>query len=174
MAACLIRRAQTDDAAALADLAGRTFALACPPHTSPEDIAEHVRTKLSVAAIATELATTGMRYYVAQEGPAFVGFAMLVADGERPAVIRSTKPLELRRIYVDQDRHGTAVAGLLMRECLDYGTRHGYDLVWLGTNSENERALKFYRRHGFDIVGDRTFTVGSSVEHDHVLARTLS
>ena len=42
-----IRTATTDDAGALAALAAVTFPLACPPSSSPEDIAAHLAGTLS-------------------------------------------------------------------------------------------------------------------------------
>ncbi|MGN6441263.1 MAG: GNAT family N-acetyltransferase, partial [Arthrobacter sp.] len=42
-----IRRATADDAGALAALAAVTFPLACPPSSSPADIAAHLANTLS-------------------------------------------------------------------------------------------------------------------------------
>ena len=43
----------------------------------------------------------------------------------------------------------------------------------LGVNGQNARAQAFYRRAGFAVAGERTFTVGRRVERDLVLSRTL-
>ena len=45
--------------------------------------------------------------------------------------------------------------------------------VWLGVNRKNERAQRFYGKHGFQITGTRTFRLGSSDEDDFVMVRPL-
>ena len=84
-----------------------------------------------------------------------------------------SNPAELRRIYVDADRHSTGVAAELMQASLDFVRHTGHDWIWLGTNEANTRAVRFYEKYGFRIVGKRTFCVADSIECDHVLARPV-
>lgn len=168
-----IRRGSPDDSAALAKLAADTFHLACPPHTSDADIEQHIATTLSVDALQRELTTDGTVFYVVELDGALVGYGMLIANSFPPSDLTCRNPVELRRMYVRGEWQGSGVSYLLMRQCIRHARTHGYDLMWLGTNQENRRAVKFYARNGFDIVGARTFTVGSSDEQDHVMARAL-
>ena len=75
------------------------------------------------------------------------------------------------RIYVDADRHSTGVAAGVDVASLDFVRPSGYDWIWLGTNEANTRAVRFYEKYGFRIVGKRTFCVADSIGGDHVLAR---
>ncbi len=43
--------------------------------------------------------------------------------------------------------------------------------MWLGVNQHNQRAQRFYRKHGFTVSGTRTFRVGDHVENDYVMIR---
>lgn len=167
-----VRRADPEDATAIAELASATFRLACPPHTQQGDIDEYVATHYSDDVIGAELTADGTVYYVAAEAGELVGFAMLIA-GPPPGAVAGRNPVELRRIYVTEAHHGSGVAAALLDECVRHARTHGYDLMWLGTNKLNHRGLAFYAKHGFAIVGSRTFTVGGSVEDDHVLTRPL-
>jgi ribosomal protein S18 acetylase RimI-like enzyme len=45
--------------------------------------------------------------------------------------------------------------------------------VWLGVNQSNYRAQTFYRKHGFAVVGTRTFPVGTVLENDFVMVRSV-
>ena len=45
--------------------------------------------------------------------------------------------------------------------------------LWLGVNQENERAQRFYTKHGFRTVGTRTFQVGTQTHQDYVMEREL-
>jgi diamine N-acetyltransferase len=45
--------------------------------------------------------------------------------------------------------------------------------LWLGVNSQNARAIRFYEKSGFRRVGTKSFKLGSTVEHDFVMERGL-
>jgi ribosomal protein S18 acetylase RimI-like enzyme len=45
--------------------------------------------------------------------------------------------------------------------------------VWLGVNQENQRAQRFYAKHGFVVSGTKTFRLGEGVENDYVMVRPL-
>ncbi|MET1053382.1 MAG: GNAT family N-acetyltransferase, partial [Mycetocola sp.] len=38
---------------------------------------------------------------------------------------------------------------------------------------QNARAVRFYEKSGFAIVGNKTFRLGSSLEHDFVMEQAL-
>ena len=58
-----IRKATADDAGRLAGLAAVTFPLACPPQSSPADIAAHVANTLSETTSGTIWRTLGSPFW---------------------------------------------------------------------------------------------------------------
>ena len=63
-------------------------------------------------------------------------------------------------------------AGALLEATLDaVRTAHGAGPAWLGTNADNARARAFYARHGFALVGERTYRVGGQDHADVVMLR---
>lgn len=166
----LLRQAGPDDAEAIAALAARTFPLACPPTTSPEDIAEHVATELTADRFRQHLAESLI--VVAEIDQMIIGYTMMT-DTPAPVEVSWRRPLEVRRIYVDEALHGRGIGDALMEQALAEAVLRGADHVWLGTNEHNVRAIAFYRRHGFDVVGRRTFFVAGSKECDYVMGREI-
>lgn len=166
-----VRVATPDDAAAIARLAARTFILACPPDSPAQDVELHIASKLNEAQFVQDLALNTLFVADGQDGE-LSGYAMLVV-GPPPIDSQWADPVEVQRIYVDADRHGSGLGDALMVACLAESARRNHDWVWLGTNQANERALRFYRKHGFEIVGERTFTLGATLESDYVLARPV-
>lgn len=164
------RLATEADISAIADLAARTFALACPPSTPQADIDTHIRVQLSEQSFADLMATA--TFFVIDAPVGVCGYAMLAADPP-PVAGPWRNAAELRRIYVDEHLHGQGLSEALMSACLHAAEVAGHDWIWLATNIQNRRARRFYEKSGFAVVGDRTFTVGGSVEHDYVLARAL-
>jgi ribosomal protein S18 acetylase RimI-like enzyme len=163
-----VRAAGGADADALAAVAARTFPLACPPTVSPTDIAAFIAAELSAARFADYLADPARAILTVASGARIVGYAMLVRDdsGDRPLV-------ELSKMYVLPDHHGSPVAAMLMDAALAAAADMGARDVWLGVNQRNHRAQRFYAKHGFTINGTRTFQVGDTVEHDYLMIRAL-
>ena len=174
-----IRRAVPADAAALAEVAAVTFALACPPTTAQEAIDDFIATMLSVERFDAYLADPRRILLVAETAPGepFVGYAMLVtgepADTDVAAAIRIRPTAELSKIYVRADSHGGGTARELLEASMGAARDGGAAGMWLGTNEENARAQRFYTKHGFELVGRKWFELGGRLEHDHVYERAL-
>ena len=49
----------------------------------------------------------------------------------------------------------------------------GADALWLGVWGENRRAIRFYEKQGFGVVGRQSFVLGDDEQSDLVLARLL-
>ena len=152
------------DASQLADIAARTFPLACPASMAPENIAAFVEANLSADRFAEYLADPHRAVLVAAHDNRIMGYAML---------IRGTGAAELSKIYVAPEHHGTGVGAALMDLALSTADEWGVDRVWLGVNQANQRAQRFYAKSGFTVSGTRTFQVGAGRENDFVMTRAL-
>jgi ribosomal protein S18 acetylase RimI-like enzyme len=167
------------DLSELADVAAITFPLACPASAQPDDIAAFVAANLSVGRFAEYLADPRRQVLIARNSETrILGYAMLIhgvpddADVQRAVILRPT--VELSKMYVLPDSHGGTVSAALMRAALDYSTAHEAVSVWLGVNQQNQRAQRFYAKHGFAVTGSKTFRLGSGIEEDYVMVRPLS
>jgi ribosomal protein S18 acetylase RimI-like enzyme len=165
------------DTAELADLAARTFPLACPPSTAPEDIASFIDTNLSAGRFAEYLADPHRAILSAAQGSRIIGYAMLVRGVADDTDVRRAVELhpaaELSKMYLLPDYHGAGVSAALMDLTLATAEEWGARCVWLGVNQGNQRAQRFYTKSGFKINGTRTFQVGARRENDYVMVREL-
>ncbi|TFB56632.1 MULTISPECIES: GNAT family N-acetyltransferase [unclassified Cryobacterium] len=178
-----IRTATATDAAALAELAVATFALACPPHTSAEAIAAFLRDVLAEGNFDAYLADPDRLILVAEvageagEAGVMLGYTMLVfaepADDDARAAATIRPTAELSKCYLRAETHGRGVAAALMNATLDAARARGAAGSWLGVNQENARAIRFYEKNGFVTVGEKRFLVGERYEDDFVLERAL-
>ena len=177
-----IRRAGPEDAAALARVAAITFPLACPPHTTPEAIADFIATNLTEARFDEYLADPARELLLLEveldDGDAATaGYAMVVhtapSDPDVIAAIGAGPTTELSKIYVMPGHHGSGLAGELMDAAVALAVAHGSPTIWLGVNQENVRANRFYGKHGFQIAGPKRFLVGDRYEEDFVRMRRL-
>ncbi|MFF0634640.1 GNAT family N-acetyltransferase [Nocardia sp. NPDC004151] len=171
--AIAIEPAVTDDADELAAVAAVTFPLACPPGSTPEDMAAFIAEVLSADRFREYLDDGERSVLKAVLDEKIVGYALLnampPANPDVAAVVTHRPVTELSKMYVLPGQHGNGVSAALMRAALKTARTGGDIAVWLGVNQENVRAQRFYTKHGFTVAGTKTFTVGSRLHHDYVM-----
>lgn len=169
-------------AADVAEVAAATFPLACPPHSSPDDIAGFIKTNLAEANFAEYIASDKSDVLIARtpDGTT-VGYSLVhhrpPSDPDVAAVVVEAPSSELSKMYVLPDHHSRGrtdpPAQLLMRAAIETARERGSVLVWLGVNQENVRAQRFYAKMGFERAGVKTFDLNGSIENDFILTRRL-
>jgi diamine N-acetyltransferase len=173
----VIRRASADDAGRLAELAAITFPLACPPGSAPEDIAAHLADTLSEENFRAYLADPFVTVLVIDADGGLRGYSLLVArpaqDPDVASALTILPSAELSKCYVHPDHHGLGAAAELMHASVGSAAAAGAAGMWLGVNSQNARAIRFYEKSGFRKVGTKSFQLGGTVEHDFVMEREL-
>ena len=172
-----VRRAVSTDAAELSRVAAITFPLACPPSTTEEAKADFIANSLSEAAFAGYLAQSDHILLLAEVDGVSAGYTMLVTgdpqDPDVAAVVLARPTVELSKVYVMPEQHGTGVAAALMDATIATARESGAVSMWLGVNNENVRANRFYEKSGFAIVGMKKFRLGDVDEDDFVRERAL-
>ncbi len=167
------RPAQLEDAESLAAIGAATFALACPPSTPPAELEAYIRTELSPEKFRAHLACPQTSLVTAEMDQRLVGYLMLcraVCPPEVPAL----RPLELRRLYVLSQFHGTGVGQTLLGVALEQAHAGEHDALWLGVSRHNARGISFYRKLGFRVVGEQRFAVGAELHEDFIMSRAVA
>lgn len=59
---------------------------------------------------------------------------------------------ELKRFYVDPAHRGQGVADALIETLVEHARAHGATTVRLETGDKQHAAMRFYARHGFEVV----------------------
>jgi diamine N-acetyltransferase len=161
----IYRDADAADAAALGAFAQATFTETFGQLYPPEDLAAFVTAKYSTEVIAAELADPETRYCLALRGDRIVGYCKM---GVIDMAVDATDALELHRLYVDRDTRGSGVAQALMGDALDWARRKGAKVMYLSVWENNARAQAFYKRYGFEHVGEHKFMVGRVADRDFI------
>jgi GNAT superfamily N-acetyltransferase len=168
----LLRRATVTDDDLLAQLSGRLFEQSFGPDNDPEDVREHIEHALMVDS-REAVSDAERRVWIAEdESGAPIGYTV-VRRGSTAAGVTGERTAEVQRFYVDQAWHGRGVAQALMRRCVDQAREWNADVLWLGVWERNPRAIAFYEKSGFRIVGHQTFVLGRDVQQDYVMSRPL-
>ena len=167
-----IRIATAHDAVGLSALAERTFRETFSATNTASDMDAYCATAFRTDIQQRELEDPATLTLVAENSSSLVAYVQLVANKGHDAV-QARRPIELKRFYVDSQFHGTPLAPALMRASNDCAKELGADVMWLGVWEHNPRAIRFYEKHGFRIVGEHVFTVGADPQRDLVMSRRL-
>lgn len=168
----MIRAGEAGDAAALAELASRTFREAFAADNRPEDLALHLARSYGAAQQERELLDAAIATLLAEVDGELAGYAQL-RSGAAPACVTGEAPVELWRFYVAQPWHGRGVAQALMCEVEAEAHRRRRRTLWLGVWERNGRARAFYEKTGFIDVGSHIFLVGTDPQTDRILVRPV-
>lgn len=167
-----VRRGSPEDAAALSELAARTFTDTYAEFNTAEDMRAYLERAYGVERQTLELNDPGMITVLAETPDGLVGFAQ-VRRGDAPPCVERQGAVEVYRFYVDRRAHGTGVAARLMdgvkAAARDLGGRH----LWLGVWERNPRAIAFYRKSGFSDAGTTWFQLGSDRQTDRVMVTSV-
>jgi ribosomal protein S18 acetylase RimI-like enzyme len=168
-----IRRAVPSDAGVLTAFARRTFTETYAPDNRPQDVAAYVDASFGEEIQKAEMADPRVAYLLAEVDGVLAGYVQL-RDAPPPNGIAVDGPMEIARFYVGADWHGRGVAGALMRAGEAHAAGCGARSLWLCVWRRNARAIRFYQKCGFGVVGEMEFTMGSDVQMDHVMAREVA
>ena len=167
-----LRRATRGDAPSLAVLAERTFRDAFGARNSPENMDLHCSRFFGPDIQLREIADRGIVTTLADNAGSLVGFSQLRIPSASPTVT-AAKPAELNRIYVAAEWRGRGTGQKLLKQAFLDAARAGCDWLWLGVWEHNPKAMAFYRKHGFKIVGAHAFMLGQERQRDLIMSVAL-
>ena len=167
-----IRRAKEDDALSLSLLAETTFRDAFVDLNTRANMELHCAMSYGQALQLAEIRDSSRETWVAEFDSRLVAYVQLRLDAVSP-MISSERPVEIQRFYVDASHHGAGLAHQLMAHVLARAKAAGSATLWLGVWERNPRALAFYRKWGFDVVGELTFYLGDDPQRDFMMRRDV-
>lgn len=168
-----IRYATATDNTLLAELGAQTFFDSFAADNTPEDMAAYLDAAFSPKKQAQELADPDSMFLIAELGSDVAGYARL-KFGPAPSAIGGQKPVEVARFYICKEWIGKGVGAQLMEACLREARQNGCDVIWLDVWERNPRAIAFYRKWGFTVVGTQKFQLGNDLQNDLLMARQLA
>lgn len=168
-----IRPAKAEDAEALAQIGAATFLESYTEIIDGPDMVAHCARQHSPAVYGKYLADPACAVWIAEYAAtgAPVGYAVNCPP-DLPVVIQPGD-VELKRIYCFSRFHGAGIGQSLMQTAIDDARARGAPRLLLGTYQDNHRAVAFYKRHGFALIGTRQFQVGTKLFDDIVLGKAL-
>jgi ribosomal protein S18 acetylase RimI-like enzyme len=174
MEGTVIRPASAGDAAALSAFARRVFDEVFGPPNDPDDMAAYLGEAFSPEIQRSEITAAGSIILLAVDASGALSGYLYIGAAETPSCVTGPTPVELKRIYVDPACHSRGLGKRLLDEGLARAKAAGAGTIWLGVWERNFGAQRFYSRAGFERVGDHPFVLGSDVQTDWIMQRSLA
>ena len=165
-----IRRAVSEDAARVADLARRNFSETFGHLYPPEDLAYFLDLCYTEAAQREALEDPRCAIWLLEDGDEAIGHVYAGPCG-LPHADADERDGEIKRLYILQRAHNGGWGAQLMQTAMDWLLRDGPRTLWVGVWSENIGAQRFYGRYGFEKAGEYLFPVGNTHDHEFILRR---
>ena len=158
-----IQKATLADAPTIAQLGTITFTetfghLFGPAQQS--ELADYLATTFATAKISSSIAKENNVFWLAYANDKPVGYAKLKLHS---IAAFSEEPLQaqLQKIYVAKDYIGHKIGAQLQNTLIAAAQDAGKKELWLSVFTANQRALQFYKKHGFTSIGNHNFSIGS-------------
>lgn len=168
----IIQPASRLDLAALQAIGRKTFVETFAEGNSAENLAAYLNDGFSEDKLGAELRNDNSQFYFALQKEEVIGY-LKVNWGEAQSEKQDPKALEIERIYVLQQYHGTQVGALLYQQALSIAQTRKAPYIWLGVWEENPRAIRFYQKQGFVEFGEHIFQLGDDAQRDVLMKLDL-
>jgi ribosomal protein S18 acetylase RimI-like enzyme len=119
-----------------------------------------------------EVCAPGNTFLMAVDGEEMTGYARL-RENNSPPELAGIKTLEIARLYAASERIGKGIGKLLMQQSVDIARQKKISIIWLGVWEQNQRAIDFYTRWGFEKFGTQLFMVGDDAQTDWLMKKTI-
>lgn len=130
----------------------------CPEEILDEYLSKHYNNE----AIQNELADTNNIYSIITYNGVPAGFSKIVFNAPHAAINRSNTT-KLDRIYLLKEFQGAKLGYELLQYNIELAKNNGQSAIWLFTWVGNKKAIEFYTKVGFTIIGSHEFHVAKDV-----------
>ena len=160
MNAMEVRLARKEDAPFIA-LLGRTTFTETFGHffSDQQDLIDYYNSTFSVQKIEDGIQKPNNLFWIAFVNRLPVGYAKLKLHSNSK-FIDSTDVCQLQKIYVLKDFLSMKIGFQLQNSLLEKAKELNFDAIWLSVLNSNERAINFYKKGGFEAIGNHDFQIG--------------
>lgn len=167
-----IRPAKISDSISLAAFSANAFRAAYDWYNTEEDMNKYVRENFTAAKMESEINDSAIVYLLAYADEELVGYAKLSMQPVEFKTV-SERPLEIARLYTKPELIGKGIGKKLIEESVLFAMKNKFDSLCLSAWQQNEKAVSFYKREGFEIAGTTTFVLGTDVQDDFIMVKRL-
>lgn len=156
-----IVRATINDAALLVRIGRTSFLESHGMSASKEDIDAYVTLKFNESTFLGELQDFNNYFYIIYTNSTPVGYSKIIFDFTH-VNIPFNNVTKMERLYVLKEFHHLKLGLELFNFNVEESKKHHQAGMWLFVWTENHRAMNFYNKVGFQIIGSHDFKISET------------
>lgn len=149
------------DTQALSDLGKKTFIESHGHSASSSDIETYTSTVYAIDKVQSELLNSHFIYRLIYAQDQLAGYSKIVPDTP-VSCIQDENITKLDRLYLLKEFYNLKLGWKLLDHNIKLAKEKGQRGFWLYTWTENKRAVDFYLKTGFVVVGHYDFKISDS------------
>jgi diamine N-acetyltransferase len=153
-----IYKAALSDAQIIVDIGKISVGDAHRESSSAEDMNQYLEANYNVETIVAELRDPANNYYLLNYNGQPAGFSKIILNAAHPNIAQ-TNAAKLDRIYLLKEYFGLKLGFELLRFNIEFAKESNQSGIWLFTWTGNHRAVDFYHKAGFRIIGTHNFYI---------------
>lgn len=165
-------KCKPSDVEQLRDISIETFVDTFKDQNTEENLNEYLERAYNLKQLTSELHQVGTSFYFLKDSGVIVAYLKLNID-DAQSEKDNPQALEVERIYI-LPQHKRKGYG---RELLEFAHARAKELnrtgIWLGVWEHNYNALAFYKKMGFQRIGEHTFIMGDDAQVDYIMLKEL-
>ncbi len=139
---------------------------------SPEDMNKFLDNRYRIDRIRSELLDPDSSFFFLHVDGTLAGY-IKINEGPAQTDIHDADAFELERIYVSKEVQENGFGSYLMEQTVEIAKQKKKKYFWLGVWEQNRKAISFYQKHGFYIIGKHEFVIGEDIQTDNIMRRDL-
>lgn len=156
-----IKKAAQEDIQAIVDIGYKAVGDAHRDSSPVVDMRDYLDRSYNKEAIAAELSDPNNLYHIISYNEQPVGFSKIIMNASHPNIV-AENVAKLDRIYLLKEFFGLKLGLELLNFNIELSKSYKQSGIWLYTWTGNSRAINFYLRAGFNIIGSHQFYVTTS------------
>lgn len=165
----IIREASIIDINLIQEIGRKTFYDSFIAITPEAAMQVYLNQAFNLIQLAQELNDSNSKFYLVYFSENLAGYGKINFHKSPYDLPEMPDAMEIQRIYIDLPYQGIGAAHQLMQEFFREAKNRTLRNVWLSTGSFNNKALHFYKKYGFNKIGNHEFWVGEELFDDVIL-----
>jgi len=128
---------------------------------SKEEIDTYVNKNFNKKAILNELANPDNIYYLIYHKNQIAGYSKIVFNVTNPNITHQNIT-KLERLYLAKEYYGQNIGAELFNFNMQLSKNNKQKGIWLAVWVKNQKAIKFYTKTGFKIIGNYDFKISET------------
>jgi ribosomal protein S18 acetylase RimI-like enzyme len=156
-----IQKATIDDCELIATIGKTTFLETYLVNTPKAAVEAFIEKAFDIHALAKELRNPNIHYYFIYHDDTLAGYSKIELNVPNPN-IDAAQITKLDRFYVLKEFHGQNVGAQLFNHTIEASKKQQQHGIWLYVWIENKRAINFYIKNNFKVVGQYDFVLSET------------